>query len=98
MSISKVELAKVAKLSRIVINDEDEEDIRSVLSQVFDWIDQLQEVDTTGVKPMSGLDDIVNLHTREDEVVVNNTAEDVLINAPNREMDFYVVPKVIDNS
>ena len=95
MSLSEKEVRKIAKLSRIKLTDEQVEHFQGELSNIFDWIEQLQEVDTDNVVPMAS---VVNMQSpsREDKVTDGNCVDDVLANATNSQYGYFVVPKVIE--
>ena len=100
MSIDRATVAKVAALARIKMTDEELDRIAPELSGILDWVEQLGEVDCTGVEPMTAV--IPNtLRLRADEVDADpktggNRREDILANAPVAEHGFFGVPKVIE--
>ncbi|KZY55632.1 asparaginyl/glutamyl-tRNA amidotransferase subunit C [Erythrobacter sp. HI0063] len=100
MSITRDEVAKIASLARIRMGDDALDSMVPELNNILDWVEQLGEVDVTGVEPMTAV--IPNtLRLREDEVdAIPQTAggrrEDVLANAPAAEHGFFGVPKVIE--
>ncbi len=65
------------------------------LSGILKWIEQLDEVDTADVAPMTSVVDHA-LHHREDEVTDGDRRDDVLLNAPESLDGYYVVPKVVE--
>ena len=95
MSLDKATVAKIAHLARIHVPEEDLEPLAGELSTILDWVEQLAEVDTEGVAPMTSVVEIAS-RWRKDEVNDGACAEDVLANAPEAEMGFYTVPKVIE--
>ena len=100
MSIDRATVAKVAALARIKMTDEELDRIAPELSGILDWVEQLGEVDCTGVEPMTAV--IPNtLRLRADEVdadpkTAGNRRDDILANAPVAEHGFFGVPKVIE--
>lgn len=100
MSIDRATVAKVAALARIKMTDEELDRIAPELSGILDWVEQLGEVDTSEVEPMTAV--IPNtLRLRADEVDADpktggNRREDILANAPVAEHGFFGVPKVIE--
>ena len=100
MTIDLQTVKKIASLSRISVTDAEAQAMVPELNNILDWVEQLGEVDVTGVEPMTAV--IPNtLRLREDEVdAIPQTAggrrEDVLANAPAAEHGFYGVPKVIE--
>ncbi|MBX3595203.1 Asp-tRNA(Asn)/Glu-tRNA(Gln) amidotransferase subunit GatC [Sphingomonas sp.] len=95
MSVTKDTVKKVASLARIAISDEDAERLTPELNNILGWIEQLGEVDTTGVEPTTAV--IPNIQRLRDDVVNDGDMRDaVLANAPLAEHGFFTVPKVIE--
>lgn len=95
MAIDAATVKKVARLARIAEPDETLEPLAQELSGILAWIEQLNEVDTDGVEPMTSAV-AADLPMREDVVTDGGDAEKVLANAPKRAGNFYVVPKVVE--
>ena len=95
MAIDAATVRKVAKLARIAQPEETLEGLARELSGIMSWIEQLNEVDTNGVEPMTSA---VHMPApmREDVVTEGGDPEVVLSNAPQRAGNFYVVPKVLE--
>ena len=100
MSVDKATVAKIASLARIKMGDEELERMVPELNNILEWVEQLGEVDVSGVEPMTAV--IENkLRLREDVVdadpkTAGGRREDVLANAPAAEHGFFGVPKVIE--
>lgn len=95
MSVDTATVKKVASLARIAISDGDAERLVPELNNILGWIEQLGEVDTSSVEPMTAV--IPNqLRLRDDVVTDGGIREDVLANAPLAEHGFFTVPKVIE--
>mgnify|MGYP001113805161 CR=1 FL=1 len=99
MSVDKETVLKIASLSRIKISDEEADTLLPELNNILGWVEQLSEVDCSGVEPMTAV--IPNkLRLREDTITDDLTGggirEKVLANAPAREDGFFGVPKVIE--
>ena len=95
MSVEPETVRKVASLARIAISDDDVARLAPELSNILGWIEQLGEVDTSSVAPMTAV--IPNtLRLRADEVTDGNVRDEVLANAPQAEHGFFAVPKVIE--
>ncbi|MGB5077372.1 MAG: Asp-tRNA(Asn)/Glu-tRNA(Gln) amidotransferase subunit GatC [Sphingorhabdus sp.] len=95
MSVDKDTVNKIARLSRIAINDAEADKMVGELNGILAWVEQLGEVDVTGVEPMTAV--IANkLRLREDVVTDGNVRDKVLANAPAKEGSFFGVPKVIE--
>lgn len=91
--ISKEQIQKIANLARIKLSDDEQSGLALRLSSIVNWVGKLNEVDTDGVEPMFAV--FEELRMREDEVTSGNQVKDLLQNAPDKEYDFYAVPKVI---
>lgn len=83
----------VAKLARLELSQEEKEKFTKQLGDVLKYVEQMNEVDTTGIKPMAHAFDFVNV-MREDEVVYEQTKEELLKNSPEEENGFFKVPKI----
>ena len=95
MSVDKDTVNKIARLSRIAISDEEADKMVGELNGILAWVEQLGEVDVTGIEPMTAV--IANhLRLRDDVVTDGDVREKVLANAPAREGIFFGVPKVIE--
>ena len=95
MSLDAAAVARIARLARIRVTDDEKTHLASELSQVMDWIDQLQSVDTEGVEPLTSVVG-AKLKTRPDIVTLNVTRDEVLANAPEGMAGFFAVPKVVE--
>ena len=95
MSLDTTTVRNIAFLARIKVPDEELEALAGELSGIIGWVEQLNEVDTEGVEPIASVAEM-SLFRRKDEVTDGNYPERVLANAPEREDDFYVVPKVVE--
>ena len=87
-------MRKVAKLSRLNLPEETIATYTGQLERILDYVDQLQAVDTEGVPPTTRAVEVVNV-TREDAVVSTDVREELLDQAPQREGDFFRVPKIL---
>ena len=95
MSVDTATVKHIAKLARIAVSDEEVDALAPELNNILGWIEQLQEVDVSGVEPMTAV--IPNrLRLRTDEVTDGGYRDQVLANAPNAEHGFFAVPKVIE--
>lgn len=83
----------VAKLARLELTEEEKELYTKQLGDVLKYVDQMNEVDTSNVKPMTQVIDFVNV-MREDKVVYEHTKEELMSNAPEEENGFFKVPKI----
>ena len=95
MAIGAATVRKVARLARIAEPEEKLETLAKELSGIMNWIEQLNEVDTDGVEPMTTCVH-AKLPMRDDVVTDGGAPERVLANAPKTEGHFFVVPKVVE--
>ncbi|MEY4501143.1 MAG: hypothetical protein RIS52_1033 [Pseudomonadota bacterium] len=95
MSVDHATVRKIASLARIAVTDGQVEAMVPELNNILGWIEQLGEVDTSAVQPMTAV--IANtLRLRDDVVTDGNVRDSVLSNAPQAEHGFFTVPKVIE--
>lgn len=100
MSVDQTTVAKIASLARIKMSDEELARMAPELSQILDWVEQLGEVDTSQVEPMTAVipnalrlrDDVIDA----DPLTGGDRRDAVLANAPVAEHGFFGVPKVIE--
>lgn len=95
MSVDKDTVAKIAHLARIRVGDERLGPMTDELNGILQWVEQLSEVDTENVAPMTSAVE-TKLHRREDHVTDGNKPDEILANAPHAEHGFFAVPKVIE--
>lgn len=86
---------KLAALAKLKFENTEKEAIRADLEKILGFIEKLDELDTTGVKPLVYISDAVNV-LREDTVVQNTPREQALQNAPDHDGVYFKVPKVIN--
>lgn len=95
MSVDKATVAKIAHLARIAVPEDQLAPLAAEMNNILDWIEQLSEVDTDGVPPLTSVVDMT-LPLRADKVTDGGCRDDILANAREAEMGFFVVPKVIE--
>ena len=95
MSLDAATVARIARLARIEVADDELEALAGELSHILGWIEQLNEVDTREVLPMTSVA-ARTLAMRDDVVSDGEREGDILANAPEREDGFFVVPKVVE--
>ena len=95
MSIDKDKIKHVSKLARISIDEKKIDSLTKDLSSIFKFIEQLNELNTDKVKPLSS---ILNqpLRSRKDEINDGKIREKILKNSPKKNEEFFTVPKVIE--
>ena len=95
MSIDASTVRKVARLARIAVPEERLQPMAQELSGILAWIEQLDEVDTEGVQPMTSCV-ATSLPLRDDVITDGEKPQAVLSNAPKSIGGFFVVPKVVE--
>ena len=95
MALDKASVAHIAALARIRLADAELEPLAAELSQILLWVEQLAEVDTSDVPPMSSVV-AMGLPMREDAVTDGDCQDAILGNAPRAEKGFFAVPKVVE--
>ena len=95
MHVDETTVRRIARLARIKVSDTEAKGLEKELSGILDWVEQLNEVDVSGVEPMAAAV-AMTLHEREDRINDGNKARDVTLNAPMAEDDFFVVPKIVE--
>lgn len=95
MALSRDEVRHVAELARLEFSEDEEEQMAEEMSQILDYVDKLDEIDTSGVPPMSHVLDVSNVF-RADEVESRIDQEQALAPAPETDGAYFQVPKVVD--
>jgi aspartyl-tRNA(Asn)/glutamyl-tRNA(Gln) amidotransferase subunit C len=95
MAIDKKTVVKVARLARIAVSDAEAEALRGELNTILGFVEQLNEVDVTGVEPMTAVVHMP-MKKRADVVTEGDQTDRILANAPLTEGPFFAVPKVVE--
>jgi len=95
MEVDEATVRRIARLARIKITDQETVSLKGELSGILGWVEQLDEVNTDDVEPMTRVVPI-EARLRDDVVTDGQKADDVTANAPLSEENFYVVPKVVE--
>jgi len=95
--IDQQQVRKVAKLSRLQLTEQEVKEFAGQLSAILEYVEKLNELDTTNVEPLAHCLPISNIF-RADEVKESLGTEKTLANAPQRDGDFFKVPKILDDS
>jgi len=95
MSVTRDEVRQIAALARLRFSDEEADDLARDLSRILDYVDQLQQLDTSDVPPMEHPLDLRNVG-RDDLVRERISREDALASAPDAHDQFFRVPRVIE--
>ena len=95
MTIDLKTVKHISKLSRISIEEEKAKRLTNDLNSIFKFIEKLNELDTSKTDPLTSVSE-TTLKLREDKILSKNIREDILKNSPEKNKDFFVVPKVIE--
>ena len=95
MSVDKATVARIARLARINVPEDRQEQLVGELNGILDWIAELDEVDTGAVEPLASVTGH-GLPRRSDEVTDGNRVDEVLANVPETAGGFFIVPKVVE--
>ena len=95
MALDPTTVRRIAALARIRVEDDEAEKLVGELNAIFGWIEQLNEVDVSGVEPATGAAHMA-MKMRDDVVTDGGYPERILYNAPERAGDFFAVPKVVE--
>jgi|TARA_B100000787_G_scaffold169922_1_gene162899 aspartyl-tRNA(Asn)/glutamyl-tRNA(Gln) amidotransferase subunit C len=93
--MSDINIKKVSYLAKLELNNEKAALYEKSLSEIIEWVDNLKKLDTKGVEPLHNITE-KSQNLRNDEVLKNNTAEQILSNAPEKAQNFFRVPKVVE--
>ena len=95
MSVDKDTVKKIARLARLKVPEDRQEQVAEELNAILSWIEELGEVDTSNVEPLASVTGH-SLPLRADAVTDGNKVDDILANAPEQASGFFVVPKVVE--
>jgi aspartyl-tRNA(Asn)/glutamyl-tRNA(Gln) amidotransferase subunit C len=95
MSLDSAAIRRIAKLARIRVDDTEVATLQTELNAILGYVEQLNEVDVTGIEPLSGGTQMA-MRLRPDSCTDGNIAGQILANAPDRIGDFFAVPKVVE--
>ncbi len=95
MQIDRALLDKIAHLARLEFDEKDAEKMIKDMSAIITWVEQLNEIDTEGVEPLTTMSHEIN-SLREDEVRDQMPHENALLNAPKKDTTYFRVPKVLE--
>ncbi|MEQ9441086.1 MAG: Asp-tRNA(Asn)/Glu-tRNA(Gln) amidotransferase subunit GatC [Cyclobacteriaceae bacterium] len=97
MKIDRETVKKIAHLARLEYDPQSEEAMMESMSEILDWVEKLNEVDTEGVEPLMHMSYELNV-MREDKIGEHLSREQALSLAPKHDEEFFRVPKVLDTS
>lgn len=95
MAVDENTVRKIARLARIKMPEAALQPMAKELSNILHWVEQLNEIKTDGVEPMT-TSVSMKLKMREDKITDGGYAQDIVKNAPGREETFFTVPKVVE--
>ena len=95
MSVDLATVKRVARLARIAVTPEDAERMTGELNAILGFVEQLNEVDVSGVEPMTSVTPMA-MRKRQDVVTDGDKATDIVANAPASAENFFLVPKVVE--
>ena len=95
MKVDQETLQKIAHLARLDVRPDEEAALLDSLNNVLTWMEQLSEVDTTGVEPLTHMSEETNV-LRDDVVGNHLSRQQALANAPQHDEKFFEVPKVLE--
>ncbi len=95
MSIDQKTVKYISKLARISINEKKAKNLANDLTNIFKFIEKLNKLDTKGIEPLTSIAE-TKLHLREDKIKDGNIRDQILENSPEKNKEYFVVPKVID--
>ena len=95
MSVDLATVKRVARLARIAVTEEDANRMVGELNGILGFVEQLNEVDVSGVEPMTSVTPM-DMRKRTDSVTDGDKADDVVANAPATDHNFFLVPKVVE--
>ena len=95
MTIDLKTIKHISKLSRISVDDEKAKKLAGDLNSIFDFIEKLNELNTDNVEPLTSVVE-TTLKLRADEVKSENIRDQILKNSPEKNEDFFVVPRVVE--
>lgn len=95
MAVDDDTVRRIARLARIRVPDAQVKPMTSELNGILKWIEQLGEIDTAGIEPMT-TPVKMKLKMRDDAVTDGGYPEDIVRNAPGHEDTFFTVPKVVE--
>lgn len=95
MSVDRQTVTRVARLARIAVSPDDTERMAGELNAILGFVEQLNEVDVSGVEPMTSVMPMA-MKKRGDVVTDGGKAADIVANAPSSAENFFLVPKVVE--
>ncbi len=95
MAVDAKTVKHIAHLARLRVPEDQIDRVAGDLNKILAWVEQLDEVDVTGIEPLTSVNDL-SLRLRDDIITDGAKAQEILANAPERTADFFTVPKVVE--
>jgi len=95
MKIDHNTIDKISHLARLKLSDQQAEEMKGKMEQILSWMEKLNELDTTGVEPLTHMSAELN-HLRKDKVGTHLDKQNALKNAPDADQNFFRVPRIIE--
>ena len=95
MSVDQTTVRRIAQLARIKVSDEEVPALEGELNAILKWIEMLDDVDTGNIAPLTSVVE-TDMKKRTDAVTDGGIPNDVILNAPASEDNFFMVPKVVE--
>lgn len=95
MALSREDVRHVAQLARLDFSEDEEARMAEEMSRILEYVEKLDELDTSGVPPMSHVLDVTNVY-REDDIESRIDREQALEAAPDAEQGYFLVPRVVE--
>mgnify|MGYP001451988014 FL=1 len=95
MTIDLKTVKHISKLARISLEEKKAEKLANDMNAIFEFIEKLNELKTENVEPLTSIAE-TTLRFREDKIMSDNIREKILKNSPEKNDDFFVVPKVVE--
>ena len=94
MKIDNALIEKLSDLAKLEFDDVSKKEIKEDLNKIIRFVEKLNELDTDGVKPLTYMTEEIN-NLRDDVAMITISKEDALKNAPEKDSDYFIVPKVL---
>ena len=95
MKIEQSTIDKISHLARLKLSDQQSKEMKGKMEQILSWMEKLNELDTTGVEPLTHMSAELN-HLREDKISSHLDKQSALKNAPSSDQNFFRVPRIIE--
>mgnify|MGYP000471722948 FL=1 len=97
MKITKETIDHLADLAKLEFNEKEKENIKNDMEKILDFVNKIEELNTEDVAPLIHVNTEINV-LRKDDVVESISQKEALKNAPNKDSDYFKIPKVLDKN